>query len=461
MSVRFDVNTDRLLRTSDLLDFNSAYTWMAWVYLSSDLNANSVFWSLNDNTANNRDNVWTNTDGTTLASRVVVGGVGTTVTGTNLSTATWYHVACVRESATSYKVYLNGALDSTNTRDISGRTTPTRMEHGCHLSANSSRYDGRVAAIKAWSTSLTLAEVLQERLIIRPARLANLYAYWPVLPGSGERTRDYSGAGRGWTEGGTLTDEDGPPISWGQTSYHLFVPAAGGVSVTPAEASAVGASVAPSVVLGSISITPAAGTAVGASVAPTVILGPISVAPSAAAAVGMSVAPSIVLGAISVTPGAASAVAASVAPSVGLSSVSVTPAPAEAVGASVAPTVSEGGISITPSPATTVGAGVAPTVILGPISISPSAAAAIGASVAPTVTTSAPITYPTGPTLATLASTGLTSATMSSTGLTSATLADGTTSATMASTGLTSVTMSSTGLTTATLAASSTSVTVA
>jgi hypothetical protein len=28
---------------------------------------------------------------------------------------------------------------------------------------------------------------------------------WPLFPGSGERVKDYSGLGRDWTEGGTLT----------------------------------------------------------------------------------------------------------------------------------------------------------------------------------------------------------------------------------------------------------------
>jgi hypothetical protein len=63
----------------------------------------------------------------------------------------------------------------------------------------------RVAHVKAWSTNLTDTELLQEQNAIRPQKLDNLVGWWPLFPGSGERVKDYSGLGRDWTEGGTLT----------------------------------------------------------------------------------------------------------------------------------------------------------------------------------------------------------------------------------------------------------------
>lgn len=212
MAVRFDASTDRLLRTSDLLDYNGVYTWMAWIYLVSDLNASSTFWVLSDNSANNRDYLFTTGTGTTLRLNVVIGGGATNVDGTDISAGVWYHLALVRESATAVKVYLNGVLDITNTRDITGRASATRMEHGAFSSSNTNRSDSRVAAIKAWSTNLSQVEILNEMRVIKPCKTTNLYGYWPTLNGSEERVRDYSGNGRDWTEGGTLTDEDSPPI---------------------------------------------------------------------------------------------------------------------------------------------------------------------------------------------------------------------------------------------------------
>ena len=72
--------------------------------------------------------------------------------------------------------------------------------------------------MKAWSVELTAAEIQQEMYTVRPRRLLNLYSWTPLLPGSAERLRDYGGLAYDWTAGGTLADEDGPPISWGGPS---------------------------------------------------------------------------------------------------------------------------------------------------------------------------------------------------------------------------------------------------
>lgn len=36
MAIRFDAAADRLLRTSDMLDYNAAYTFCGWFYLAGD-----------------------------------------------------------------------------------------------------------------------------------------------------------------------------------------------------------------------------------------------------------------------------------------------------------------------------------------------------------------------------------------------------------------------------------------
>lgn len=216
MAIRFDAAADRLLRTSGLLDYQSAYTWMAWVYLVSDLNDYGIFYFVNRNTnLNSYDLFGLDVDGTTLFC-IASNAAGTfgLQTGGALSTGTWYHVALVRSSTTALDMYLNGAASgSTNTQDISGRSAPTREEIGAGTTTNASRVNARVAAEKVWTAALTATEIAQELNCIRPARFANLWRWAPLI-GSASDIADYSGNARDWTASGTLTTEDGPPVSW-------------------------------------------------------------------------------------------------------------------------------------------------------------------------------------------------------------------------------------------------------
>jgi hypothetical protein len=146
--------------------------------------------------------------------------------GTSLSIETWYHV-CLTDSDSNDRTrgYLNGALDVTVTRSAN-RATDT-MYVGNNY--NDEWQDGRMACIKVWNAELTADEILQEMHSIRPVtNLDTLWLWTPGFPGSGERARDYSGNGRDWTENGTLTDEDPPPVSWGAPS--LFAVLDGGVA---------------------------------------------------------------------------------------------------------------------------------------------------------------------------------------------------------------------------------------
>jgi Concanavalin A-like lectin/glucanases superfamily len=216
MAVRFDAAADRLLRTSGLIDYNAAYTVMGWVYLVSDLNAYGAIFSLNTgDVAQDLDYIGVNADGVSLISYVDIAATPTEVdSGYNFTVATWAHLAIVRASATSLQVYINGvAQGSANTQNVAGRTAATRMEFGAVGTGNIDRANARVQHVKIWSTNLSAAEILQEYQVARPVRTDSLHL-WTPLWGAAD-IADYSGNARDWTAGGTLTTEDGPPVSYG------------------------------------------------------------------------------------------------------------------------------------------------------------------------------------------------------------------------------------------------------
>lgn len=226
MSVRFDAGTDGLSRTANVPNYNGTYTAMGWFWLASDRNDACTLFYLGTNDILAYDYLYTDVDGVTFS----VSASGNVAHGTALALTTWYHLALVRESASSLKGYLNGVVDCSQATNVgTSRTAVERLDAGALVSLPGIQpLDGRVAGIKVWDTALTLAEIQQEMHTLRPQRYANLNLWSPCFPGSGERTRDYSGNGRTWTEAGTLTDEDPPPVSYGAPT--LWVPYAAPVT---------------------------------------------------------------------------------------------------------------------------------------------------------------------------------------------------------------------------------------
>lgn len=212
-AVVFDNVADSWARTSDLLNYNSTYTFMFWVYLTSDTNDYNTFFQISQGGYAPSDWIGTDADGVTLQLYCQAASGGTTVNGSALSINTWYHIAIVRESQTSFKCYLNGTLDITNTADMTGRAASTEMRFGSIASGDGALM--RIAYPKAWSAVLTTAEIQTEKNLIITNRCTNRYGWWPTITGSGERVKDYSGNGRNWTEAGTLTEETPPPVSYG------------------------------------------------------------------------------------------------------------------------------------------------------------------------------------------------------------------------------------------------------
>lgn len=145
---------------------------------------------------------------------------------TSLSTATWYFFGIARDSTSIIVYLLNGTTWTTEmTLTSPVAHTPDTVEIGADNATigGDTSIDGRYAYYKIWSgAKLTLTEFQQEALAIRPIRFANLFAFYPMFPGTGERGRDYSGNGANLTENGSLTDEDQPPVSYGAPNVINF-----------------------------------------------------------------------------------------------------------------------------------------------------------------------------------------------------------------------------------------------
>lgn len=245
MSVLIDTVGEYLSRTTSLPDVNGVFTFMGWVYRINDLNALSVIAASTNAVATNVDGIITTADGVTLSAYTNAG----VVNGSVLNANEWHHVALVRESPTSLKLYLDGVLDATNTNNVGTGRTVTVFVIGGNATLP---LGGRYAGWKQWSAALTIDEVKQEIHTLRPQRYANLVSWFPMWPGSGERTRDYSGAGLNLTENGTISDADPPPVTYGAVSEpFVFSTAAGDQTISPS-------GIASTALIGSPTLTSAA-----------------------------------------------------------------------------------------------------------------------------------------------------------------------------------------------------------
>jgi hypothetical protein len=215
MAYAFTLATTKYLeRTTNLLDYNSNYTAACWIIFNQLTTFDTLF-CFSDGTANNRDILILDTTvGTTLATRVNVGGAQTTQAGsTTLSTGVWYYVALVRDAQNSLKVYINGSLDSTNTRSTTGRAAISNMRVGVEQTTNNA-INASMAHMLMASTNWSAAQLINQSRLIRPIWASSLYGWWPILIDT-NRNKDLSGAGHDWTENGTIGDVANPGITWG------------------------------------------------------------------------------------------------------------------------------------------------------------------------------------------------------------------------------------------------------
>ena len=226
MAIRFSADGEYLSRTSNVINANSAYTVMAWMYYIATSTSWTTPWMFGSTNYSASDYIQINNEPT----RSFIQGVNGTETAVGTATAsTWMHLAMVRQSTTSLVCYIDGAVTTATTTNVAARAATTTMQIGAEL-GGSALIDSRWMAVKAWSWALTANEILSEMRVIRPGALASLYGWWPMLPGANERVRDYSGNGYNWTEAGTLSDENPHFIAWGAPLW--TVPYSSAVAVT-------------------------------------------------------------------------------------------------------------------------------------------------------------------------------------------------------------------------------------
>jgi hypothetical protein len=202
-AARYDASGDYHRRTTDLPGSGN-FTFCAWININT-LQSTAFF--SRDNTSGG---YWSHGFGPTGAHSFDV--AGDIRQATTLAPGTWHHL-CATRSGNDHQLYLNGNADgsvltTTNAWDNSS------MSLGAGLRFASDWFNGRIAAVKIWDgVALSQEEIQNEMRFYRPRRSANLHIWSPMLTAN-DAEIDYSGNGRNWMVGGTITTEDGPPIGW-------------------------------------------------------------------------------------------------------------------------------------------------------------------------------------------------------------------------------------------------------
>lgn len=174
--------------------------------------------------------------------RTYVDGTGGTAHA--LSTGTWYSIGVRFNGTSEHTLWVDGVLRQTQTQAPTADSGNQAITIG---GTTAEAITGRLAYVKIWEASLSDSEMESEMRCAQPKRLANLFAFYPMLAGASERLRDYTGqASRTLRANGTLTDGDGPPVTWGDGA--LLVPfAVTGVSITPPQGNLARSTSAPTV----------------------------------------------------------------------------------------------------------------------------------------------------------------------------------------------------------------------
>lgn len=196
------------LNTTGGFDFRSAYTITFNLYIPSHVGFNQSILLLDTiNGGSQAQYVHCKSSGV-----IVLGVTGTESTGTTLSTATWYDIAVVRESSTSFKLYVNGTQSgSTITTNVSGWAVTRMLYVGTWFAAT---YWGnfRIENLKIFESALTATQIQEELDYFLP-QSGTPWAYWRMDDGTLAAAIQDDGTG-GWD----FTAFNTPTIETGDAS---------------------------------------------------------------------------------------------------------------------------------------------------------------------------------------------------------------------------------------------------
>ncbi len=201
-----------LRRTTNLIDYNNAYTLMAWVYANS-LSTGCIF-TLRETSEGTNDNYdfWGFSSGTYY---LEVSRNSPTFAQSNafpsvIGTGQFFHFAVVRSSSSAVEIYQNGVSISTLAAlDTSARTAVAVMQIGRFNNTFPNSLDGTVSDYFAYSRALSQAEILNQMRSRLPQITTNLVDWCPLINNS----INISGGASAWTENGTITYSDGVLLS--------------------------------------------------------------------------------------------------------------------------------------------------------------------------------------------------------------------------------------------------------
>jgi hypothetical protein len=206
-------------RTTDILPFGAAYTFMMWFRLDgavTDDDRTYASISVGEAGAGGVDSLRFAQNGTVYAL------CGNGVTGAQsaaqaITPSAWHHLALVREDASTLWCYLDAVKSATAADlDCSIRAAPDEM--WIHEFFGNGFMVGQV---KAWDRELTVGEIASEMNREAPVeQLADLYGYWPL---EGLVLDDESPNGRDFLQNGEdeLFDYPGPNLG-GDEDAPLF-----------------------------------------------------------------------------------------------------------------------------------------------------------------------------------------------------------------------------------------------
>lgn len=233
MAWNFNGSTDRVIISSGLFNYNDPYVISGYFRIGVDQNAYTALLNISNNSSHVE---YLGFDDSAGNPRLILytdtgSNNGTEVSGTRIATGVWTFFILRRSSTTSLELYLNGSTtaDITNTRNVAARSAASRLEFALFNSGNADPFNGDVAHVKIRTGLYTVEEIVPDMWEIFPSNFSGIWGIYPTFDGATERVADYSGNGRNFTEGGTITDAENPGIKWQKRRlYHPIIPITAG-----------------------------------------------------------------------------------------------------------------------------------------------------------------------------------------------------------------------------------------